>query len=66
LIEGALQNERFIENPEAFAEGSVGRMTFELLALCWPGVPAVALLGRSKEDPARFSAELQAYFGVIS
>lgn len=66
LITGALHNERFVEDPEAFPEGSVGRMLFEMLALCWPGVPAVALLARSKDDPARFSAELQAYFGVVA
>jgi hypothetical protein len=65
LISGALLNERFIESPEAFPDGSVGRMLCELLSLCWPGVPAAALLARSKDDPARFNAELQAYLRVV-
>jgi hypothetical protein len=66
LVSGALLNERFVENPEDFLDGSVGRMLFELLTLCWPGVPAAALKARSLEDPARFSAELQAHFGLIA
>lgn len=66
LITGALNNERFVEDPETFPDGSVGRMLFELVTLCWPGVPPAALLARSEQDSARFNAELQAYFGVVA
>ena len=66
LIEGALDNERFVDGPESFPENSVGRMLFELLALCWPGVPAASLRARRADDPARYNAELQGYFGVVS
>jgi hypothetical protein len=66
LVNGALQNERFVEDPEAFPDGSLGRMLFELLALCWPGVPAAALHTRSIDDPARLNAELQAHFGILA
>jgi len=65
LISGALANDRFVENPDVFTEGSVGRMLSELIALCWPGVPAASLRARSVDDPARFSGELQGYFGVV-
>lgn len=66
LITGALCNERFVENPEAYAEGSVGRMLFELIALCWPGIPVAALKARSVDESSRFGAELQAHFGLIA
>lgn len=66
LITGALNNERFVENPEAFNDGTVGRMLCELISLCWPGVPAPALLSRSIDDPARFNSEIQAYFEVVA
>jgi hypothetical protein len=65
LVTGALQNDRFVENPDAFDEGSVGRMLSDLLATCWPGVPASALRTRSVDESPRFNAELQARFGVI-
>jgi hypothetical protein len=66
LISGALGNDRFVEDPEAFQEGSMGRMLFELLTLCWPGVPVSVLRARSLEDPARLDAELQAYLGILA
>jgi hypothetical protein len=65
LVSSALRSDRFIEDPEAFEDGSVGRMLFELVSMCWPGVPAPTLRARSTEEPARFSAELQARFGVV-
>ena len=60
LINGALGNERFVDDPEAFEEGSVGRMLFELLAMYLPGVPVKTLASRKRDDPARLEAELQA------
>ncbi|BBY28104.1 hypothetical protein [Mycolicibacterium sediminis] len=66
LVKGALGSDRFVEDPEAFPDGSMGRMLFELLTLCWPGVPVSVLRGRSIEDPARLDAELQAYLGVLA
>jgi hypothetical protein len=65
LVHGALQHESFASDPEAFDDGSVGRMLFELLAACWPGLPLPALRVRHIEDPARLDAELQAYLGVL-
>jgi hypothetical protein len=40
-------------------------MLFELLAMCWPGVPTKALATRLHEDPGRMDAELQAYLEVL-
>lgn len=65
LVHGALQNERFVDAPETFDEGSVGRMLFELLASCWPGMPVKALASRRLDDPARLDAELQSYLRVV-
>ncbi len=65
LVHGALANDRFVGDPEAFDEGSVGRMLFELLSACWPGVPISALRGRMLDDPARLDAEIQAHVGVF-
>jgi hypothetical protein len=65
LVTGALRNDRFVENPEAFEEGSIGRMLSDLLATCWPGMPASTLRARSVDEAPRFNAELQARFGVI-
>ena len=66
FVHGALQSERFVDAPEIFDDGSVGRMLFELLAACWPGMPAKTLAVRRMEDPARLDAELQAFLGVLS
>ena len=65
LVESALRSERFVSDPESFDEGSVGRMLFELLTLCWPGLPVGALVRRSQDDPGRLAAELQAHLGVL-
>lgn len=65
LVQGALGNDRFVEDPESFDEGSIGRMLFELLALCWPGVPIKTLSSRGHTDPARLEAELQAHFELL-
>jgi hypothetical protein len=54
-----------LRTPESFEEGSVGRMLFELLAMCWPGMPVKALVTRSHDDPGRLEAELQAHLGVL-
>lgn len=66
LAYGALRNESFVEDPEAFGEGSVGRMLFELLSACWPGIPVPTLRSRVIEDPARLDAELQAHLGLLA
>jgi hypothetical protein len=65
LVHSALRNERFVADPESFEGGSIGRMLFELLAMCWPGMPVKALLARRQEDPSRMDAELQAHVGVL-
>lgn len=65
LILGALGNDRFVENPDAFEEDSVGRLLSDLIATCWPGVPVSTLRSRSVDESPRFNAELQARFGVI-
>jgi hypothetical protein len=65
LVRGALRSEPFVADPESFEEGSVGRMLFELLAMCWPGMPVKALVTRSHDDPGRLEAELQAHLGVL-
>ncbi len=65
LVHAALRSEKFVEDPEIFEEDSVGRMLFELLAMCWPGIPIKALATRLREDPARLDAELQAHLGIV-
>jgi hypothetical protein len=65
LLHGALGSERFVEEAETFEAGSVGRMLFELLASCWPGLPVSTLARRRIDDAARLDAELQAYLGVV-
>jgi hypothetical protein len=65
LVQGALGNERFVEDPESFEEGSVGRMLFELLGLCWPSVPVKTLSSRGRTDAPRLEAELQAHFELL-
>jgi hypothetical protein len=65
LIHTALRSEKFVDDPEVFEEDSVGRMLFELLAMCWPGVPIKALATRLQDDPARIDAELQAHLAVL-
>jgi hypothetical protein len=64
LVEGALRSKRFVDDAETFDEGSVGRMLFQLLASCWPGIPVATLARRRIDDPARIDAELQQYLGV--
>jgi hypothetical protein len=66
LIDGALTNERFVEGPESFGDGTLGRMLFELIASCWPGIPVSALRRRMIEDPSRLRADLQAHLGVFA
>lgn len=65
LVAGALGNDRFVDDPETFEEGTVGRMLFELITMCWPGAQFSALRSRAVDDPSLFNAELQARFGVI-
>lgn len=65
LVYGVLGNERFVADPESFEEGSIGRMLFELLAVCWPGTPVATLSARGQDDPARLETELQAHLGVL-
>ncbi|RAU93524.1 hypothetical protein DQP58_16285 [Mycobacterium colombiense] len=66
LVRGALNNESFVEAPESFSDGSMGRMLSDLLTTCWPGVPVHTLRTRLIEDPSRLDAELQAHFGVFN
>lgn len=66
LIAGALRNDRFAEDPESFEEGSIGRMIFELITLCWPGRPISSMRTRINEDAALVSAEIQARFGIFA
>jgi hypothetical protein len=66
LVHGALNNERFVEDPESFEAGSIGRLLFELLTMCWPTVPVAALVRRLQDDPTRLDAELQAHLGVLA
>lgn len=65
LVHGALGNERFVEAPGAYDEGTVGRMLSELLGACWPGIPMSALQARFVEDPSRLDVELQAHLGLL-
>jgi hypothetical protein len=65
LVRGALENEVFLEDPESFTDGSVGRMLADLLTTCWPGVPVTSLHARLRDDSTRLDAELQAHFGVL-
>lgn len=66
LVSGALNNDRFVGDPEAYDEGTVGRMLFDLLTAAWPGIPIGALRARGIADPARLDAELQSHLGVMT
>lgn len=66
LVHGGLAREEFVAAPEAFDEGSVGRLLFELITATWPGAPVPALAARSRDDPARLDAELQAHLGTLT
>jgi len=66
LVHSALGSERFVDAPESFEEGSVGRMLFELITACWGGTPLRTLVARRVEDPARLDAEIQAHLGMGS
>jgi hypothetical protein len=65
LIEGALRSEPFVSDPESFDDDTIGRMLFELVQMCWPGVPVTTLVARAHQQPARLTAELQAHLGVL-
>ncbi|KDE14479.1 hypothetical protein N505_0106580 [Rhodococcus aetherivorans] len=66
LIAGALRNDGFVNDPESFEDGTVGRMIFELIALCWPGKPIPTMRSRINEDTALVNAEIQARFGILA
>jgi len=66
LIAGALRNDRFVDDPESFEDGTIGRMIFELIALCWPGKPIPAMRSRIGGDAALVNAEIQARFGILA
>lgn len=66
LIAGALRNDRFVDDPESFEDGTVGRMIFELIALCWPGKPVPSMRSRINDDAALVNAEIQARFGMLA
>jgi len=59
LVRAALDNDQFVQTPEAFADDSVGRMLTDLLAMVWPGIPVAGLRARALNEPARLDAELQ-------
>lgn len=66
LIAGALRNDRFVDSPESFEDGTVGRMIFELISLCWPGKPISTMRSRIDDDVALVNAEIQAHFGILA
>lgn len=66
VVRAVLDNDDFVENPERYDEGTIGRMAFELLAMAWPGLPVRALRARATEDPGRLEAELQSHLGVLA
>jgi hypothetical protein len=65
LVDGALSNDQFVQDPEGFDAGSIGRMLFELISTCWPGIPFKILASRRREDPARLEVELQAHLCIL-
>jgi hypothetical protein len=66
LVAGALANDRFVATPETFEEGTLGRMLYELISLCWPGVPVSSLGRRMVEDAPRLESELQGCLEILS
>ncbi len=66
LIAGALRNDRFVDDPESFEEGTIGRMIFGLITHCWPGKPIPSMRSRINEDTALVNAEIQAQFGIFA
>jgi hypothetical protein len=65
LVEGALTNDRFVDSPEAWDDGTLGRMLFELIGSCWPGIPIPNLRQLLLDDPARLTADLQAHLAIL-
>lgn len=65
LVHGALENDKFVEEPEGFDQGTVGRMLFELVSGCWPTTPIKILASRRREDVARLDAELQSHLSLF-
>jgi hypothetical protein len=66
LVAGALANDRFAAAPETFEEGTLGRMLYELISLCWPGVPVPSVRRRMIEDAPRLESELQGHLEILS
>jgi hypothetical protein len=62
LVHGALSSEAFLEAPDSFEEGTLGRTLRSLLDLHWNGVPVDALRAR---PAAQLDAELVARLGVM-
>jgi hypothetical protein len=58
LIIGALNNDDFVENPNAFAYGSVGAVVRNMLGLYFPDIPLTQLRDNSKH-PQSFEPKLQ-------
>lgn len=59
LIFGALRNKRFVENPEQFEEGSVGRAIYNLISQYFPDYSMLELSDQI-QYPHNFEAKLQA------
>jgi hypothetical protein len=58
LIMGALNSEEFVENPDVYAQGSVGAAIRTLLRLYFPDMPLTQLRDNSKH-PQSFEPKLQ-------
>ena len=65
LVTGALRERPLRREPRGVRGRFRRPMLSDLLATCWPGVPAATLRTRSIDESPRFNAELQARFGVI-
>jgi hypothetical protein len=59
LIEGALADEEFVDEPGAFESGTMGASIRRLLQTLWPGEEPRGLAGQMRQAPDDFSAELQ-------
>lgn len=66
MLEGALRNTEFLDNPYSFDDGTVGRAAADLLSACLPGTDARSAATLAAENPARLSTAIQSHLGTTA
>jgi hypothetical protein len=60
LIRAALNDDQFLENPEAFSPGTIGRAVARLLRFLFPTDSPTSVRSAMQERPEHFDSDLQA------